>query len=320
MQVAPPGRGGARMDLNLYRVLDAIYAEGSLTKAGRRLGLSQPATSHALARLRDVFGDPLFLRSAHGMVPTALAKDLIGPARQALRLLEDPLSAAQPFEPAGATLRFRISMSDLNEARLLPRLVQLLRDEAPGVTLESFSVPRRDLVQALATGALDLALDVPLLSDPLVHHAPLGEDRYVCVLRQGHPLGAQALTLERFLELDHIHLSSRPRGLGHVDLALERLGKRRRIMLRAQHFLVAPEVLMTSDLALTVPESFADHMALRYPLRREPLPFPLPPLESHLYWLSQRDADPPLLWFRTLLAQVARGLGKSRKLVPSTGD
>ena len=310
MQVASPGRGGARTDLNLYRVLDAIYAEGSLTKAGRRLGLSQPATSHALARLRDAFGDPLFLRSAHGMVPTALAKDLIGPARQALRLLEDPLGAAQPFEPAGATLRFRISMSDLNEARLLPRLVQLLREEAPGVTLESFSVPRRDLVQALATGALDLALDVPLLSDPLVHHAPLAEDRYVCVLRQDHPLGAQVLTLERFLELDHIHLSSRPRGLGHVDLALERLGKRRRIMLRAQHFLVAPEVLMTSDLALTVPESFADHMALRHPLRREPLPFPLPPLESHLYWLSQRDADPPLLWFRTLLAQVAQGLGK----------
>ena len=188
--------------------------------------------------------------------------------------------------------------------------MQLLREEAPGVTLESFSVPRRDLVQALATGALDLALDVPLLSDPLVHHAPLAEDRYVCVLREDHPLGAQALTLERFLQLDHIHLSSRPRGLGHVDLALERLGKRRRIMLRAQHFLVAPEVLMTSDLALSVPESFADHMALRYPLRREALPFPLPSLESHLYWLSQRDADPPLLWFRTLLAQVARGLGK----------
>ena len=97
------------------------------------------------------------------------------------------------------------------------------------MTLESFSVPRRDLVQALATGALDLALDVPLLSDPLVHHAPLAEDRYVCVLREDHPLGAQAPTLERFLQLDHIHLSSRPRGLGHVDLApLERLGKRRR--------------------------------------------------------------------------------------------
>jgi DNA-binding transcriptional LysR family regulator len=211
------------------------------------------------------------------MVPTALAKALIGPARQALRLLEDPLSTAQPFEPLGARLRFRLSMSDLTEARLLPRLVQTLRAEAPGVTLESFSVPRRDLVQALATGALDLAVDVPLLADPLVQHAALLEDRYVCVVRQDHPLGERRLTLQRFLEMDHLHLSSRPRGLGHVDLALERLGKRRRIMLRAQHFLVAPEVLMASDLVLTVPRSFADHMATRYPLRMVELPFPLPP-------------------------------------------
>ena len=307
------GQRGPRFDLNLYRVLDAIYAEGSLTKAGRRLGLSQPATSHALARLREAFDDPLFLRSAHGMVPTALAKALIGPARQALRLLEDPLSTAQPFEPQGARLRFRVSMSDLTEARLLPRLVQTLRAEAPGITLESFSVPRRDLVQALATGALALAVGVPLLADPLVQHAALLEDRYVCVVRQDHPLGERRLTLQRFLEMDHLHLSSRPRGLGHVDLALERLGKRRRIMLRAQHFLVAPEVLMASDLVLTVPRSFADHMATRYPLRMVELPFPLPPLESHLYWLAQRDADPPLLWLRALVAEEALRLAALRQ-------
>ncbi len=314
MRSAEGGRQrGPRFDLNLYRVLDAIYAEGSLTKAGRRLGLSQPATSHALARLREAFDDPLFIRSAHGMVPTALAKGLIGPARQALRLLEDPLSTAQPFDPQGARLRFRLSMSDLTEARLLPRLVQTLRAEAPGITLESFSIPRRDLVQALATGALDLAVDVPLLADPLVSHASLLEDRYVCVVRQDHPLGDRPLTLERFLEMDHLHLSSRPRGLGHVDLALERLGKRRRIMLRAQHFLVAPEVLMASDLVLTVPRSFADHMATRYPLRMVELPLTLAPLESHLYWLARRDADPPLLWLRALVAEEALRLAALRQ-------
>jgi DNA-binding transcriptional LysR family regulator len=293
------------VDLNLFVILDAIYSEGNLTRAGAVVGLSQPAMSNALARLRRACDDPLFVRTPQGMEPTPVARRMIGPARQALRLLGDALQSERAFDPAAAGDRFRLSMGDLTEARLLPPLLARLDAEAPGVAVESFQVPRREVLRELAAGSLDFAIDVPLLDDPSVRHAPLFHDRYVCVVRRGHPEVGDALTVDDFLALRHIHLSSRPRGAGHVDLALERLGLRRRIALRAQHYLMAPVVVARTDLALTVPLGFAEDLVNTHPVRMLELPFPVPPLESRLYWHASRDRDPANRWLRERLLELA---------------
>lgn len=293
------------VDLNLFVIFDAIYTEGNLTRAGEIVGLSQPAMSNALARLRRSFDDPLFLRTPQGMVPTPFARELIGPVRQALRQLTDAVRMRADFEPSRSQQTWRFSMGDLTEARLLPPLLAALDRTAPGVSVESFQLPRRELLRELAAGSLDFAIDVPLLSDPNVRHAPLYHDRYVCIVRRSNPGVGDELDLDSFLALHHIHLSSRPRGAGHVDLALQRLGHRRRIALRAQHYLMTPQIVASSDLALTVPLGYAQGVARDHDVRILELPFEVDPLESHLYWHASRETDPANRWMRELLLELA---------------
>lgn len=294
------------LDLNLFVIFDAIYAEGNLTRAGEIVGLSQPAMSNALARLRRAFDDPLFVRTPHGMTPTPVARQMIGPARQALRLLQGSVQERDAFDPARAGQTWRLSMGDLGEARLLVPLLAHLDRHAPGVAVESYQVPRRDVLRELAAGSLDFALDVPLLSHPSVHHTALYNDRYVCVVRAGHPVLERELDIEAYVRLRHIHISSRPRGAGHVDLALERLGRRRVIALRAQHYLMAPGIVASTDLALTIPLGFARTLAVEHAVHVLELPFEVPPLESHLYWHQSRENDPSSRWLRETIVQLAR--------------
>jgi len=293
------------IDLNLFVIFDAIYAEGNLTRAGEIVGLSQPAMSNALGRLRRAFDDPLFVRTPQGMTPTPVARQMIGPARQALRLLEGSVRQRDSFDPAAAGQTFRLSMGDLTEARLLPPLLGNLDRHAPRVVVESFQVPRREVLRELAAGSLDFAIDVPLLSHPNVHHTALYHDRYVCVVREDHPVLEGPLDLDAFVGLRHIHISSRPRGAGHVDMALERMGRRRGIALRAQHYLMAPGIVAGTDLALTIPLGFARGIRADHRVRILELPFEVPPLESHLYWHHSREDDPSNRWLRETLLILA---------------
>lgn len=294
------------LDLNLFVIFDAIYAEGNLTRAGEIVGLSQPAMSNALGRLRRAFDDPLFVRTPSGMTPTPVARQMIGPARQALRLMADSIQQRDSFDPAAARQTFRLSMGDLTEARLLVPLLAHLDAHAPDVAVESFQVPRRDLLRELAAGSLDFALDVPLLSHPNVVHTALYHDRYVCVVRADHPVLGGELDLDAFVALRHIHISSRPRGAGHVDMALDRLGARRTIALRAQHYLMAPGIVASTDLALTIPLGFARTLSADHAVRILELPFEVPPLESHLYWHTSRQEDPSNRWLRETIVELTR--------------
>lgn len=294
----------SNFDLNLLVIFEAIYDARNLTRAGELVGLSQPAMSGALARLRAALGDELFVRTREGMVPTAAARTMIGPVRQALKLVDACVHPSSSFEAARAERTFRISMGDHSEARILAPLLQHLDREAPGVSIESYRVPRRDVPREFATGNLDFLVDVPLLSDPNVRHAPLFADRYACVVRREHPRIGPALDLEAFLELGHILISSRPRGSGHVDIALERLGHRRRIVLRAQHYLMAPAIVARTDLALTVPRGFAASLEGDYAVRVLELPFSVPEVESHLYWHASAEQDAGHRWLRELIVSL----------------
>ncbi|MDY0835590.1 MULTISPECIES: LysR family transcriptional regulator [Pseudomonas] len=294
----------SKVDLNLFIVFDAIYTEANLTRAGQIVGITQPAVSNALARLRETFNDPLFVRTAQGMVPTPMAQNIIGPVRNALSLLRVSVQESRIFNPQQAAKTYRISMTDLTEAVILPALFQRLRRLAPTVVIESFLSKRRETTKELAAGRLDFAVDAPLNTDPQVRHVKLMEDRYVCAMRKGHPMaGKDKLTLDDYLSLTHIHISSRRNGLGHVDLALGKMGLQRKIALRSQHYLMASQVLQQTDMVMTVPERFAR----RHELHWFNLPVnDVPMVETHLYWHESTDQDPANRWMREQMIELCQ--------------
>jgi DNA-binding transcriptional LysR family regulator len=292
-----------KVDLNLFIVFDAIYTEANLTRAGQIVGITQPAVSNALARLRETFNDPLFVRTAQGMVPTPMAQNIIGPVRNALQLLRVSVQESRTFNPAEANKTYRISMTDLTETVILPLLFQRLRRLAPTVQIESFLAKRRETTKELAAGRLDFAVDAPLNTDPQVRHVKLMEDRYVCAMRRGHPLAKDKISLDEYLSLSHIHISSRRSGLGYVDLSLGKMGIQRKVILRSQHYLMASTVLHGTDLAITVPERFARRHDLHY----VELPVQgVPSLETHLYWHESTDQDPANRWMREQIIEICQ--------------
>lgn len=290
----------ARIDLNLYRIFDAIYTEGSLTRAGEVLHLTQPAVSNALSRLRRAYDDPLFVRTASGMVPTPAAESIVAGIRSALQTLDESLNARLAFDPRRARRRFRLSAGDQTAAMLVPRLLRQIALAAPAIELEVLPLRREAVVHELASGQLDFAFDAVALTDPQLLSMKVLEEEMVCAVREGHPAAAQALSLADYLELSHVHASSRRQGPGLIDLALKRLGKQRRVVLRLPYHLGLPHVVAGTDLAASVPRS----LAVAHALHALPLPFAMPPVEIHAFWHKSASYDGGSLWFRELLESL----------------
>lgn len=288
------------IDLNLLRVFDAVLHERRVTAAAVRLGLTQPAVSNALARLRGLFGDPLFVRTPAGMDPTPLARELAEPVRQALALIEAALARGAGFEPATSKRAFRFYMSDLGQIEFLPPLVERVQRLAPEVHLEVLALDPQQLGDALASGALDLAVGfLPGLGPPLRRRS-LFRDRYLCLMRADHPAVADRLTRKRFLEASHA-LVTYSGGHRVIEETLERAGLARHIALRVQHFTVAPMVLERTDLILTLPARVARLYERRGGFKALPPPVPIPPAEVALHWHERFDGDPGNRWLRELI-------------------
>ena len=293
-----------QIDMNLFLVLEAIYNERNLTRAAEQLHITQPAVSNALARLRRTMDDPLFTRTPAGMQPTPLTESIMPKVQRALSLLGGSLSEQRRFDPSTAEKTLRLSMNDMAETLLLPRLLERLQRRAPGISVESYYVPRDQLVKEMAANTLDFSLDIPLATATQLNQQRLVNDRYLCMLRADHPLADQtSLTLEQYLQLEHIHVSSRRSGPGLVDIALNKLGRRRRIKLRVQHYRVAPLVVLRTDLALTVPASLAS----QYSARLFELPFQIPQMDWHLLWHKSQHDDPANRWLREQLLDLFVG-------------
>jgi DNA-binding transcriptional LysR family regulator len=292
------------LDLNLLRVLDAVLRERSVTAAAARLGLTQPAVSNALARLRAAFDDPLFVRTASGMAPTPFARDLDDPVRQALALIESALAQRTGFDPLASTRSFRFYMSDLGEISFLPPLVERAQRLAPGVRLETVALDLQEIADALATGALDLAVGfLPGLAGA-VRRRRLFRDRYVCLMRADHPRIGSRLTRKLFLEASHALVSSTGSGHRVVEEALERNGLTRRIALRVPHFTVVPMVLERTDLLLTLPARVARVYEAGGRFKSLPPPVPIPPADVGVHWHERFERDPGGRWLREQLVAL----------------
>lgn len=294
----------ASIDLNLLVALEALLAEEHVTRAGQRIGLSQPAMSHALARLRELLGDELLVRTPDGMRATAFARELAPRVRRVVEELEGVLLESRRFEPATAERRFVIATNDYGGAVLIPPLVRRLRQSAPLVQLRVRPLPAAVPVQELADGELDLVIGTfPSPPDPVICEV-LFHERFACLVSTGSGAAATSLGLDEFCQAPHALIASPGEGPGLVDAALDRLGRSRRVSLYLPHFLVAAAVVAESDLVVTLPERIAVLGAREHAVSLHEPPVEVPPFPVQLVWHPRSRGHAASEWLREQIRAV----------------
>jgi DNA-binding transcriptional LysR family regulator len=287
-----------QLDLNLLRAFDAVLRRRSVTAAGAEIGLTQPAMSNALARLRRHFEDPLFVRTPRGMDPTPYARSIAGPVRQALALLETSLASGAAFDPAESERTFRLHMSDIGEMVFLPPLLERLQRVAPGLRVETRATPESAIEEALGCGELDLAVGfLPGLRAP-VRSTRLFRDPYVCMMRADHPRIGARLTRRRFCEASHVLVASVGAGHRVIEEMFVVEGLERRIALRVPHFMVVPMILERTDLVVAVPERVAAVFERLGRFKTRALPFEIPRTDVRVHWHERFEQEPGNRWVR----------------------
>jgi len=292
------------MDLNLLIALDTLLEERSVTRAARRVGLTQPAMSRALGRLRIAFRDELLIRAGRGLTATPRALGLRLPLRRALEQLGAVVAEVPTFDPATARRTFTISTVDYGVAVVLPPLVAHLAVAAPQVDL---AVRHQDesVDEDLAAGRIDLVISPRRPSPPGLVWTRLFFDEQVCLVRRGHPAVGRELSLEQFRALGHVFVTPTGQQTGVVDRSLHRRGLTRRVVLRVPTFLAAPLVVARTDLIATVAGRVARTFAGRFPIRAVPPPVELPRLEVCMAWHERMRHEPGHAWLRRTIV----GLG-----------
>jgi DNA-binding transcriptional LysR family regulator len=290
------------LDLNLLRVLTAIYRTRNVSQAGVALGLSQAATSNALRRLRTACDDPLFVRTAAGMAPTALCESLSGPVREALSILEKSLSESVGFDPSRSRQTFRILLSDAGEMLLLPKLMHALRTEAPHVRIEAVKLTHERYDEALETGDADLALgSLPFLGDRYFQQS-LFQDRYRFISCPDHPLFRSGVTLDSYRKALHVSTSS-----GYADILVEAALAQRKVVrnvhLRVTTYRVACAIVAATELVAIVP---AHVLLAQDAVRAREPPFEMPDAEIRQYWHRRHHHASSSRWLRRLIWQLFR--------------
>lgn len=307
-----------RIDLNLLVYLDVLLRERNVTQAANQLSLSQPAMSNGLKRLRDLFGDPLLVRTSEGMAPTERALELEPIIRDVLANIDRAVQTKAEFDPATHTRVFRIMASDYAESTLLPYVLDQLRELAPGITLDIMT-PSDVSFLDVERGKVDMVINRFDAMPQSFHQTHLWDDTFSCLLSPNNPVLAD-FSLDNYLKANHIWVSKTGMGvgvgvnpddvqrLGWVDLALNRLGKKRQIRVFTRHYQAAMTLAEQNDLIVTLPTRAAllksnnPRVVLRQP------PLKIPPLELKMAWSPLLQHNPGNQWLRRLIAETARNL------------
>ena len=294
------------IDLNLLVAFDALMAERSVTRAGARIGRTQPAMSAALSRLRALLRDELFVRGPTGLQPTPRALDLADPLGHALAQIQRTLEFTQAFDPRSSAATFSLGLSEHPTFALLPRLVEVLQEVAPAVVLRVRSFTARDeAVTMLDAGGVDLTVSVPpTVTTGRILTQPLFDERFVCIVRKGHAAAQAPLSLQTFVSLSHLLVSPEGDRFGYVDAALAKLGLTRRLALTLPHMQAVPALIARSDMISTVmagavaASGHADGLCvLDPPLDLDRVPFVMS-------WHRRNDLHPAQRWFRDCIASL----------------
>lgn len=295
---APP------VDLQFLYVLEALYEEGSVTAAAERLGLSQTALSHGLARLRTRFGDPLFVKTASGMQPTPLAERLAHAARKVLREVRQDILRVVPFDPGKSDRIFTLCMSDMGGAVLLHRIVKRIAAEAPGVRIRPLQVKPEDIAGQLASGQIDLAIGFYPEMDPGLFQQSLFRRTHVCIVRRDHPRIHATLSLRQFVDTPHILAATIAGANRIIDRELQRRGLRRRVALEVPYLLAVPNIIAESDYVAMVPTELAELSQRVAAVRILKMPMKSPEIVIRQYWHRRVHAEADSRWLRATIQAV----------------
>lgn len=302
------------IDLNQLVLFQQLMVERRVSKVADNLGLTQPAVSNTLAKLRRQFGDDLFVRTPKGMMPTPFAEQLAEPIGYALGMIHSGLNQHSRFDPAQAQRAVTIGMTDIGEIVFLPALVERLRQEAPGVSLSTVRTTASNLREDMEAGKVDLAIGpLPQLKAGFFQRR-LFRQRYVCLFRQGHPLDRKRLSLADFKAAEHLIIVSAGTGHGKVDDLIRRAGVERRVRLTVPHFVGVGHILRRSDMVATVTERLAQSLAEPFDLSFLPHPIALPEVAINVFWHAKVHRSPAHQWLRGLVFDL---FGEDKALSPS---
>jgi DNA-binding transcriptional LysR family regulator len=295
------------LDLNLLEALDALLLELNVTRAAARVGISQSAMSHKLARLRDAFGDPLLVGGRGGMVPTPEAERIGRTIRQPFLDLRAAMQHSSAFDPATSTRRFTMVNPDYAAFSFLPRARVLVAKEGPSTSIV-VREPWPGMVDALRQGTLDLVAGVDLEPAAGLIRTKLFQDALVCIVRRDHPRVGKELDLETFAAVPHLLVTRDPEGSGPVDAALAAHGLTRHVAMRVPYHLAAPFIVARSDLLVMTTLALARDAASMLPLRILRCPLPLPVLKVTMAWHERNQNDPAHKWFRDIAMRCVEGV------------
>jgi len=295
-----------KLNLDLLPIAFALYDERSVSRAARALGMSQPAVSMALRKLRTQFSDPLFIRTSQGIAPTPRAHALIKASRPLVTRLHDELHAEKTFDAAHSTRSFVFAMSDIGEIVFLPRLIERLQQAAPHCSMRSVSMPPRHIARGLEKGEIDLAIGYfPDLVQNNFFQQRLFTHHFACLMRTGHPRYAKRLSLKAFLEIEHAVVHAEGRSQELFEKFLERKRIRRKVALHTPHFLSIPIVLSRSDLMATVPHALALYFARLSPQFALAMPpFDMAGFDVKQHWHRKFHNDARNQWLRRRVAEL----------------
>ena len=292
------------IDLNLLVVFNELLRLRRVSAVAEALGISQPAISNALNRLRKLLGDELFLRTSRGMVPTPFAENLAEPIGYALGAIHNTLNAQSAFEPASSTRNFTIAMTDIGEIYFLPDLMKRLSKVAPGVTISTVRNHTVNLREEMESGRVDLAIGfMPDLKAGFFQRR-LFRQRYVCIFRKGHPLAREGMTIGSFSNAEHVAIVAAGTGHSMVDEVIQRAGVPRQVRLRVPHFVAVGHILQTTDMIAVVPEAYAERTLKPFGLETAACPVKIPDIVINVLWHARNNREPASQWLRQLVFEA----------------